>query len=51
MDRDSADEFLVEVVAVEEATGEVFYRLAHLADLDPEAEPGLDSTRAWLSPP
>lgn len=50
LDRDSPDEFLVEVVEVDETASEVFYRLRHLADLDPSAEPGLDSTRSWLPP-
>lgn len=48
LDRDSSAEFLVEVAAVEDLGGEVFYRVRHLADLDPAAEPGLDSARAWL---
>jgi hypothetical protein len=48
LDRDSRDEFVVEVRRVEASAGEVIYRLAHLADLDPASEPGLDATRPWL---
>lgn len=50
LDRDSSDEFLVEVIEVIENVHEVYYRLVHLADMDPVAEPGLDSTRSWLTP-
>ena len=50
LDRDSPAEFVVEFVEVEHLD-EVFYRLQHLADLDPAAEPRLDSTRSWLQPP
>ena len=50
LDRDSPDEFLVEVVRVEETIHEVYYRLRHLADLDPASLPELDSTRPWLWP-
>lgn len=45
LDRGSPAEFLVEVVEVENTGGEVFYKLRHLADIDPAAEPGLDDTR------
>jgi hypothetical protein len=53
LDRTSADEFLVEVDAVEVlgAGGEVMYALRWLSDLDPAAEPDLDSTRTWLARP
>lgn len=50
LDRASPAEFLVEVVGVDEAVGEVFYRLRHLADVDPAAEPALENTRSWLPP-
>jgi hypothetical protein len=49
-DRDSRDEFVVEVAEVVDTGDEVFYRCVHLADLDPAAEPGLDATRSWLPP-
>jgi hypothetical protein len=45
LDRDSSAEFVVEVLEVLDTVDEVYYRLRHLADLDPAAEPGLDSTR------
>ena len=53
LDRDSPDEFLVEVVAVDlaGAGGEVTYTLRWLSDSDPSAAPGLDSTRQWLTRP
>jgi hypothetical protein len=46
--RSSPAEFVVEVVEVDVASGEVFYRLRHISDLDPATEPGLDDTRSWL---
>jgi hypothetical protein len=49
LDRDSPDEFLVEVTEVVSTGDEVFYSLRHLADLDPAFEPGLDATRSWLA--
>jgi hypothetical protein len=48
LDSSSPAEFLVEVVDIESAGGELFYLLRWLADLDPAVEPGLDSTRTWL---
>lgn len=48
LDQESRDEFLVEVVQVDDTVHEVYYRLPHLADLDPACEPGLDGTRSWL---
>lgn len=45
LDRDSSDEFLVEVSEVTSDLDEVTYALRHVADLDPAAEPGLDNTR------
>lgn len=50
LDRNSPAEFVVEVIHVEVAVGEVFYRLRHVAGLDLATEPGLDSTRSWLRP-
>ena len=53
LDSSSRDEWLVEVAAVDVLRdgSEVFYYLKHLADLAPDAELGLDSTRSWLSGP
>ncbi|MDP3890491.1 hypothetical protein [Nocardioides sp.] len=48
LDRNSQDEFVVEVAEVDHAVGEVFYRLRWLADLDPKVLPALDDTRPWL---
>lgn len=45
LDKGSPDEWLVEVVELEHTGGEVFYKLRHLADMDPAAEPGLADTR------
>lgn len=49
LDYDSRDEFLVEVADVDASPTEVFYRLRHLADLDPSFEPRFDGTRTWLT--
>lgn len=48
LDRESPDEFLVEVAEILDTGGEVFYAVRLLAELDPAAEPRLDSTRSWL---
>ena len=50
LDYASPWEFLVEVAAVDSTTGEVFYLLRHLCDLDPAATPELEATRPWLRP-
>jgi hypothetical protein len=50
LDKSSPDEFLVEVAEIRQWFGEVYYEVRHLADLDPAAEPALDSARTWLAP-
>lgn len=45
LDRDTPDEFLVEVADVTATSSEVYYMVRWLADFDPAAEPGLDDTR------